>query len=109
MNDEWPEDWSLSDEAIDAINARLRDDMAAYAERRERRLWLGLAAIAVLGVLAILTVGAIAFLAVVVAVYLVGDEHGFNDGWNRACRMPVDAAIALEEYQQANRSWRDED
>lgn len=99
----------LSDEAVEAVNARLQADMAAYAQRRLRRLWLGLAATAVLGVLAVLTVGVIAFLAVVLVAYLVGDEHGFNDGWDRACRMPVDAAIALEEYDQVNRSWRDQD
>lgn len=99
----------LSDEAVEAVNARLRADMAEYAQRRQRRLWLGLAATAVLGVLAVLTVGLFAFLAVVLVAYLVGEEAGFNDGWDRACRMPVDAAIALEEYEQVNRSWQDED
>lgn len=99
----------LTAQAIEAVHARVQADIAVYARRRERRLWLGLAATAVLGVLAILTVGVFAFLAVVLVAYLVGDESGFNAGWDRACRLPVDTAIALDEYHDVNRSWRDQD
>lgn len=98
-----------NDQAIDAVTGRIQSDLGAYMRWRERRLWLGLGLTFVLGVLAILTVGVLAFLAVVLVAYLVGEESGFNAGWQRACQLPVDAAIALEEYDQVNRSWQDED